>query len=154
MKADDIHGRASAPKVLRSFAAGIALCALLLLPMGGMAGQPRFATIPLDDLVIVIPIDSDGDGLKDADERRIYGTDPKRADTDGDGMDDGWEVAHGLNPLVNDANLDTDGDGFSNLVEHKAGTDPQSAGSTPKVIVRYEYNSSGALVSAAASVVP
>ena len=44
------------------------------------------------------PLDSDGDGLPDKNEETIYGTDPFDPDTDKDGLDDGWEVANGLNP--------------------------------------------------------
>jgi alpha-tubulin suppressor-like RCC1 family protein len=46
-------------------------------------------------------------------------------DTDGDGMPDDWETSHGLNPQVNDANLDPDGDGITNLQEYQLGSDPQ-----------------------------
>ena len=53
-----------------------------------------------------------------------YGTNPANADTDGDGMKDGWEVHHGLNPKVNDATGDKDGDGVSNLTECLQGRDP------------------------------
>jgi len=55
------------------------------------------------------------------------------ADSDGDGMPDNWEIAHGLNPQLNDANLDADGDGMSNLQEYLAGTDPQDASSNLKL---------------------
>jgi len=43
-------------------------------------------------------LDSDGDGLTDAEEARL-GTDPFNPDTDGDGYPDGLEVALGSNPL-------------------------------------------------------
>lgn len=44
-------------------------------------------------------IDSDGDGLTDADEYHLYKTDPSKADTDGDGYSDGDEIKSGYNPL-------------------------------------------------------
>jgi hypothetical protein len=55
-------------------------------------------------------------------------------DADGDGMPNGWEQAHGLDPLDNrDANVDSDGDGFSNLQEYLAGTDPQDSASAFRI---------------------
>jgi hypothetical protein len=45
-----------------------------------------------------IDFDTDHDGLADADEVKIWKTDPKKADTDGDGYSDGLEVFGGFNP--------------------------------------------------------
>lgn len=45
------------------------------------------------------PDDPDGDGLSRAAETCVVGTDPALADTDGDGMDDGAELAVGRDPL-------------------------------------------------------
>ncbi len=60
------------------------------------------------------------------DEYRL-GLDPSRSDTDGDGLPDGWEVAFDLNPRQNDASLDIDGDGLTNLDEYQHGTNPTVA---------------------------
>ncbi len=50
-------------------------------------------------------------------------------DVDSDYMDDTWENSHGLNPSVNDAAGDADGDGVTNLQEFLAGTNPQDTDS-------------------------
>jgi hypothetical protein len=71
-------------------------------------------------------VDSDGDGLSDEDETALYGTHPNNPDTDGDQMPDGWEVAHDLNPLLDDADGDPDGDGISNIEELRLGSDPSN----------------------------
>jgi len=59
------------------------------------------------------------------------------ADTDGDGLPDNWETQNGLNPNsstdVNGANGDPDGDGFTNIREFLAGTDPQDGTSLLRI---------------------
>ncbi|HET9703034.1 MAG TPA: FG-GAP-like repeat-containing protein, partial [Vicinamibacterales bacterium] len=65
-------------------------------------------------------IDSDADGLSNTGEFDA-GTDPHVPDSDGDGMPDGFESENGLDPLSDDANLDLDRDGVSNLIEFQSG---------------------------------
>jgi hypothetical protein len=48
-------------------------------------------------------------------------------DMDGDGMPNSWEYAHDLDPFVDDAALDDDCDGMSNIQEYWAGTHPRDA---------------------------
>ncbi|NJL59627.1 MAG: hypothetical protein HC887_08265 [Desulfobacteraceae bacterium] len=48
-------------------------------------------------------------------------------DTDGDGVPDLWETAHGLNPNVSDAGNDDDGDGLTNLQEYQRHTEPKNS---------------------------
>jgi hypothetical protein len=75
--------------------------------------------------------DTDEDSLNDGDEVKIYGTNPGVMDTDTDGMTDGWEVQYGLDPLVNNADDDADDDGYSNLQEFQAGTEPNNGDDFP-----------------------
>ncbi|MCX6879883.1 MAG: Ig-like domain-containing protein [Verrucomicrobia bacterium] len=101
-------------------------------------------------------VDTDGDGLADAWEIRYFGslapqagddndtnggadgltnleeyrngTDPRSADTDGDGLPDGWEVANGLDPLSGaDASSDPDSDGLVSSDEFARLINPLSA---------------------------
>lgn len=71
--------------------------------------------------------DTDGDGLTDGDEVNNYGTDPLQADTDGDGLSDGEEVnSYNTDPL----NPDSDGDGLNDGEEvNEYRTDPNDTDS-------------------------
>jgi hypothetical protein len=91
--------------------------------------------------VLSLFVDSDRDGLSDADET-FYRTDPNNPDTDGDGASDLTEILDGSNPLLADAdrdglpdgleaslgtspvNADTDGDGVRDGAEALLGGDP------------------------------
>ncbi len=71
-----------------------------------------------------VEVDSDGDGLTDAEERG-FGTDPRNVDTDGDGLTDREELEQwGTDPL----NEDTDGDTFADGSEIENGYDPKGPG--------------------------
>src|SRR6185503_385548 len=50
-------------------------------------------------------------------------------DTNGNGLNDVWEIIHGANGLT--AGVDTDGDGATNAQESAAGTNPFDANSRP-----------------------
>ncbi len=68
-----------------------------------------------------LKVDTDGDGLTDFDEVMKYKTSPIKPDTDGDGLLDGAEIARKTDPL----NPDTDGDGLLDGDEvNKHNTDP------------------------------
>jgi len=77
----------------------------------------------------VAGLDSDGDGIADSEEA-AHGTDPFDQDTDGDGMADGDEVAFGFDPTdgdedsngVPDGQDDWDSDGVTNQDELAART--------------------------------
>jgi hypothetical protein len=55
-------------------------------------------------------------------KRTFHG--PVCVDWDADGIPDDWEMANGLNPWVNDADLDADNDGLTHLQEYERGFDP------------------------------
>src|SRR5262249_47111383 len=50
--------------------------------------------------ILGTPQDSDGDGLTDAYEKLVSGTDPNNPNSNADGIIDGWEILFGLNPAT------------------------------------------------------
>ena len=69
--------------------------------------------------------DADGDGVIDMDDAFLE--DPRYAvDTDGDGLPDEWEAAHGFDAAVaDDAAADDDGDGLTLAEEFASGSYPR-----------------------------
>jgi len=102
-----------------SAAVMLALCVAGVVPSIGFSHQP----------VSPIEVDSDADGLCDVCETEIFGTNPKLADTDGNGIMDGDE--------------DHDGDGITNFEEFKntvALIDAVELGDTQKVKALLDYS--------------
>jgi hypothetical protein len=115
--------------------------------------------------ILVLAIDTDRDGLSDADED-YYMTDKENIDTDGDGFSDWVEVLHDYSPHagsgtrlheydydkdgLNDwlerwfgseiGKVDTDGDGFSDYEEVMNGLDPTNSVSLKKFYRYIEVN--------------
>lgn len=75
------------------------------------------------------------------DDWSLSAANPLFLDSDADGMPDVYEIAHGLNPWIDDRDGDLDGDGISNIQEFLAGTSPSRAG--PGVHVRFVDNEFG-----------
>ena len=87
-------------------------------------GQDAFPLDPSESL------DTDGDGIgNNAD-----------TDDDNDGLPDTWELAHGLDPLIDDTAADTDGDGFSNLQEYTHSSDPTDVFGIPNVFTAFDID--------------
>jgi len=77
-----------------------------------------------ENVTALSTIDSDLDGLTNQYEIYAYLTDYSLNDTDGDSFDDGWEIAHGSDPLDrNDTGPDSDNDLLSDGWEERLGTD-------------------------------
>lgn len=72
--------------------------------------------------------------LESADSEEVHytpsaGSNPlPAADVDDDGMPDDWEIIHGLDPTVDEANDDLDGDGIDNRDEFRANLEPEDPG--------------------------
>lgn len=71
-------------------------------------------------------LDSNDSGWSDSREA-LLGLNTASVDTDGDGIDNDWEIKYGFNPHdALEAGWDLDLDGYTTLEEHVANTDPTS----------------------------
>lgn len=129
--------------------------AVTIKATSGEAGLAGFQIVEQ----VADPSDSDGDGLLDAweianftdltqtgsgdpdrdgftnEEEETAGSNPNSAastplDTDGDGLPDAWEILH-FGDLSQKPGDDFDVDGYTNLQEFTAGSDPKNPLSTP-----------------------
>lgn len=80
--------------------------------------------------------DTDGDGLDDSYEINVSHTDPNNADTDGDGLPDGAEITAGTDPL----SADTDGDGLDDRTELIIGTAPTVNDAFAVAVLAHQQN--------------
>lgn len=79
---------------------------------------------PVVPMPVVVEVDTDKDGLSDAEEARL-GTDSAKNDTDEDGLNDREEVViYKTNPLI----TDTDGDTYLDGSEVRNGYNPAGPG--------------------------
>jgi hypothetical protein len=126
--------------------------------VGHLNSQNNFNSITETVIHFSVSVDADNDGLPDAWElfyfanlnqtpagdpdgdlqsnanEFLHGTDPTvpnaSGDSDGDGLPDSWEMAN-FGTLAYAANDDPDRDGFNNLQEYLAGSNPMDANSVP-----------------------
>jgi hypothetical protein len=109
--------------------AGVAMAEVSLEPFAGLSGDLVIKLVAQESANAVVTVDSiqmtrdddiDGDGLLAAAEVAA-GTDPRLADSDGDGIDDPTELN---TTLTNPTLADSDGDGSNDGSEMGAGTNP------------------------------
>lgn len=96
-------------------------------PLAASVTTKEASQIKSEDILFGQTLDSDHDGLTDSQEKTL-GTDPFKADTDGEGLTDGDEV---LIWKTDPLNPDTDGDGYSDGLEVKGGFNPLGPGRLP-----------------------
>ena len=106
---------------------GLALCCAAGVASAADAVSSRFA---LD-----LHYESSGEEFSGEDGTEVFGLSSRwtaqtaiwKVDSDGDGLPDEWEKLYGLDSTRRNANEDADGDGWTNIAEYNAGTNPTVA---------------------------
>lgn len=126
----------------RARATALVLASLALLSCGQEDADPFEAHPPLGVVRQAIT-DTDGDGMDDGWETTNFGnlSQAGSGDFDSDGMTNLEEFQYGFIPTSKDAFADADGDRYPNIFELRRGSDPNSAASTPTA--NYVVNAGG-----------
>ena len=106
---------------------GLALCCTAGVVSAADAVSSRFA---LD-----LHYESSGEKFPGEEGTEVFGLSSRwtaqtaiwKVDSDGDGLPDEWEKLYGLDSTRRNANEDADGDGWTNIGEYNAGTNPTVA---------------------------
>ena len=101
------------------------------------AANAHIRVTALSSVLLTVELDLDGDNayeltayLRWIDIGGPIGAD--LGDDDMDGLHNSWETFYGFDPFVaGEETLDPDGDGFNNLAEYQAGTNPNDVNSHP-----------------------
>lgn len=137
---DSVHGYVDIVTTTPLFFASITQS----FPSGGAiqftgAGNRRVHALALSSGMLRVALDLNGDGVPESLATLGWvqlggpiGAD--LADDDGDGMHNSWETANGLNPMLDEAAGDNDGDGFSALSEYLGGGSPSNFAVVPQLL--------------------
>ena len=99
----------------------------------GIDGGTNLVTVTDDIEGLPRPLDGDDSGSALSDMGAYEFLNPD-ADSDGDGMPDGWEQGQGFNLVVPDGDADADEDHFRNFAEYVAGTGPHNGGEYLRIL--------------------